>query len=770
MSFAKSTKKYLLKRIPGSLVVVFLLYHVLYHPFRLWMIVNTLGSTSSSLYETIKSEGTVLRDHDGDYVTHDSNITMAAKDDAPHSLLDGSTADTNKTGRGRRSIKNVSFPTERDVGAWNGSSSNNTNASIEEGRKEVTRCLEHVPGWIHTHSDVILVMDIARTDRFGSLMGRVFKLSLLAHSMGYNFCVYSKSGQKFREELGIPTCSGKQEGINCSHFQFSEVNFSAPLKPGYYHYKERGNHENELKMFEHSELFRNGARSKQFRDFWRRNILSAPTRGIFANSITANQNLFLNKNRTMVAVHIRRGDKTWQLRKDVFVKDAVFIQIIQQLKNMINTRVVDRLDPPEIHLFSEDYGTVNWTSFHGIVDEFHLAPQMNGKDMDWELNIRDWVHFIKADITVTSNTFSYYPSHFKDDADPKTGLPINIHPCQIGGRYGGCDAMSAFEAGILAKYTRWTSADPNANDTVVSLFNLPSAWEVVDNKQSGKMADEHNGPTSFKILAYMESEQEHSYIEMIHKFPPVPQNQTYVISYGIYGDNPKYISGAISNMQLAPTYFPGWEMRFYYDESVPAESIKKLKDMGANLILRPEILKDGKSMGMFWRFLVADDETVDRFIIRDADSRLNARERFAVEEWIHSNKSMHMVRDHPNHFAALNGGLWGGTKGFLNGTLMMDIVKEYIYEKGSSAIDYGNDVDFLLKKILPIVSFDDIMNHDAYFCWKYGGNGFPTKRDANWQHVGQVFSENDQPVLKHTRKLKKPNPELCRRNIEWIYG
>ena len=31
--------------------------------------------------------------------------------------------------------------------------------------------------------------------------------------------------------------------------------------------------------------------------------------------------------------------------------------------------------------------------------------------------------------------------------------------------------------------------------------------------------------------------------------------------------------------------------------------------------------------GMFWRFLVADDPTVDRYIIRDSDSRLNARER-----------------------------------------------------------------------------------------------------------------------------------------------
>jgi hypothetical protein len=35
----------------------------------------------------------------------------------------------------------------------------------------------------------------------------------------------------------------------------------------------------------------------------------------------------------------------------------------------------------------------------------------------------------------------------------------------------------------------------------------------------------------------------------------------------------------------------------------------------------------GYSSGMFWRFMVASDSTVDRYIVRDVDSRLNARDR-----------------------------------------------------------------------------------------------------------------------------------------------
>ena len=43
--------------------------------------------------------------------------------------------------------------------------------------------------------------------------------------------------------------------------------------------------------------------------------------------------------------------------------------------------------------------------------------------------------------------------------------------------------------------------------------------------------------------------------------------------------------------------------------------------------------------------------------MRDSDSRLNPRERFAVEEWIQSGKAVHTIRDHPNHERPLNGGL-----------------------------------------------------------------------------------------------------------------
>jgi len=47
--------------------------------------------------------------------------------------------------------------------------------------------------------------------------------------------------------------------------------------------------------------------------------------------------------------------------------------------------------------------------------------------------------------------------------------------------------------------------------------------------------------------------------------------------------------------------------------------------------------------------MIASDSTVDRYIIHDVDSRLNSRDRIAIEEWITSKYPIHIVRDHVNH-------------------------------------------------------------------------------------------------------------------------
>lgn len=50
-----------------------------------------------------------------------------------------------------------------------------------------------------------------------------------------------------------------------------------------------------------------------------------------------------------------------------------------------------------------------------------------------------------------------------------------------------------------------------------------------------------------------------------------------------------------------------------------------------------------------WRFLVMLDPLVDRFLSRDIDSDIITREVAAVQQWLESNYTFHVMRDHPSN-------------------------------------------------------------------------------------------------------------------------
>jgi hypothetical protein len=63
--------------------------------------------------------------------------------------------------------------------------------------------------------------------------------------------------------------------------------------------------------------------------------------------------------------------------------------------------------------------------------------------------------------------------------------------------------------------------------------------------------------------------------------------------------------------------------------------------------------------GLYWRFLPAADPELDAVLVRDADARLGARERAAVDQWLASGKALHVMRDHPGQRRVIPAGLWG---------------------------------------------------------------------------------------------------------------
>ena len=250
-------------------------------------------------------------------------------------------------------------------------------------------------------------------------------------------------------------------------------------------------------------------------------------------------------------------------------------------------------------------------------------------------------------------------------------------------------------------------------------------------------------------------------IKQIQSFPKSAEVR--VISFGLYGSIEKYTLGAIRNTELAKIYFPGWTCRFYCTSDVPKGVIETLSRNGAEIVSVPD--GEGYISGMFWRFLVAVDAKVDRFIVRDVDSRLNSREAMAVHEWIESGYEVHLMRDHVNHCYEMNGGMWGGVKG------SMSFLKTKM-DKWKSKDQYFQDMDFLKEEIWPEV-VDKQIAHDSYCCDRYtNARPFPTRRPPTYQHVGQVFDKDDKMRISDIDGYIRgvPVPRQCRLHADWIYG
>lgn len=211
-----------------------------------------------------------------------------------------------------------------------------------------------------------------------------------------------------------------------------------------------------------------------------------------------------------------------------------------------------------------------------------------------------------------------------------------------------------------------------------------------------------------------------------------------IISFSLWGKNPKYTIGAIKNSQLSKTIYPDWNCRFYCANDVPENILQSLSQDS-------EVIKTGKNGN--WKFtterlLAIDDAEV--VIFRDTDSRLNLREKAAVDAWLCGDKTIHVMRDHPYHggFPIL-AGMWGIKKKNFNMS-MASLLSLY-----SNSEQYHYDQIFLRDYIWRFFEKDCLI-HDEFFV----KNNFPTVRDG-LQFVGEVFDEQDNNVAEHTLVLKQ---------------
>jgi hypothetical protein len=217
-----------------------------------------------------------------------------------------------------------------------------------------------------------------------------------------------------------------------------------------------------------------------------------------------------------------------------------------------------------------------------------------------------------------------------------------------------------------------------------------------------------------------------------------------VISFSLYGDNPKYTIGSIKNAKLKKKFYPEWEMRVYHNDSVP-DSI--LEELEKNKVVLINTKVDQGVCNAMWRFAPASEEGVEYFISRDCDSRLFERDVAAVEEWLSSDKKFHIIRDHPGgHAWEISAGMWGCKGGFIEN--IQEKMQNYI-QTSSWITDRAVDQRFLQEIIYP-QAITSLFLHDEYF--NYERIGTQIKRDRkldNFAFIGEPFDENDNQLENH---------------------
>lgn len=201
-----------------------------------------------------------------------------------------------------------------------------------------------------------------------------------------------------------------------------------------------------------------------------------------------------------------------------------------------------------------------------------------------------------------------------------------------------------------------------------------------------------------------------------------------VISFSLWGANPRYLRGAIDNALQAPLIYPGWRLRYHVDSSVPGDLRDALIELGAEIVLEP----DDRPMRerLAWRFAVANDPKVGRFLVRDVDSVVNAREAWAVGQWLASDRWFHAMRDWWTHTDLLLAGMWGGVAGVLPNVSAM--LRRY----RSPTMETPNiDQHFLRDQVWPLIR-EHCLVHDRCFR-PPGAQPWALPEPPDNVHVGQ---------------------------------
>jgi hypothetical protein len=172
-----------------------------------------------------------------------------------------------------------------------------------------------------------------------------------------------------------------------------------------------------------------------------------------------------------------------------------------------------------------------------------------------------------------------------------------------------------------------------------------------------------------------------------------------VFSFCLYGPrNDRYYLGMQQNVLLALKYFPSWKVYVYVGPDVESDLLDWLRAY-PNVVLRETGVLG--AINMIHRFYAIDEPEVQLMLVRDADSRIHWKDRWAIQEFANSPQYVaHTIRDNVVHTAHMMGGLWGIRKSA--GISLREAYASY-KEDATLGHRHAHDQNFLTDVIYPRV-------------------------------------------------------------------
>ena len=207
-----------------------------------------------------------------------------------------------------------------------------------------------------------------------------------------------------------------------------------------------------------------------------------------------------------------------------------------------------------------------------------------------------------------------------------------------------------------------------------------------------------------------------------------------IVSFSLFGTEPKYYIGAKKNVEEIKKFLPEWEIRIYYHENMILDNeVDSLIELGATLInVKGIVLGDKESIHypFFWRFLSFFEDTPS--IVRDLDSRFSDREVQYIKNWMDSSCDYFIIRDHPWQ-APVPSGLFG-VKRFVN-----EFKEHFINFVNTDELRWGSDQEILR------IYMEEINKENIFYCGYDDRTNYIPRDDKNF-FIGMQMDENDNPT------------------------